>query len=123
MDSLWLLVGITALAGVGGTGMGGVIACLFRKDSDKTVSLLLSFAAGVMTSVVCFDLACPNCYEEASITRDLTLLENQRAKCGRCGRLYDLNNQGIIVDGEQGTSLYRYRIQYYPSGNNMTVNN
>jgi len=75
------------------------------------------------SSVVCFDLACPNCYEEASITRDLTLLENQRAKCGRCGRLYDLNNQGIITDGEQGTSLYRYRIQYYPSGNNMTVNN
>ena len=56
MDSLWLLVGITALAGVGGTGMGGVVACLFRKDSDKTVSLLLSFAAGVMTAVVCFDL-------------------------------------------------------------------
>ena len=56
MDSIWLLVGITAIAGVGGTGMGGVVACLFRKDSDKTVSLLLSFAAGVMTSVVCFDL-------------------------------------------------------------------
>ena len=56
MNSIWLLVGITALAGVGGTGMGGVVACLFRKDSDKTVSLLLSFAAGVMTAVVCFDL-------------------------------------------------------------------
>ncbi len=56
MDSIWLLVGITAAAGVGGTGLGGLIACLFRKDSDKTVSLLLSFAAGVMTSVVCFDL-------------------------------------------------------------------
>ena len=56
MHSIWLLVGITALAGVGGTGMGGVIACLFRKDSDKTVSLLLSFAAGIMTAVVCFDL-------------------------------------------------------------------
>ena len=27
------------------------------------------------TSVVCFDLACPNCYDEASITRDLTLLD------------------------------------------------
>lgn len=36
--------------------MGGLISCLFRKDSSKTVSLLLSFAAGVMTSVVCFDL-------------------------------------------------------------------
>ena len=56
MNSIWLLVGITALAGVGGTGMGGVVACMVRKDSDKTVSLLLSFAAGVMTAVVCFDL-------------------------------------------------------------------
>ncbi len=56
MDSIWLLVGITAIAGVGGTGLGGVIACMFRKDSDKTVSLLLSFAAGVMVAVVCFDL-------------------------------------------------------------------
>lgn len=56
MSSLWLLVGITAIAGIGGTGLGGVVACLFRRDSDKTVSLLLSFAAGIMTSVVCFDL-------------------------------------------------------------------
>ena len=56
MNSIWLLVGITAIAGVGGTGMGGAVACMFRKDSDKTVSLLLSFAAGVMTAVVCFDL-------------------------------------------------------------------
>ncbi|MBQ6000472.1 MAG: ZIP family metal transporter [Clostridia bacterium] len=56
MDLIWLLVGITAIAGIGGTGTGGAVACLFRKDSDKTVSLLLSFAAGVMTAVVCFDL-------------------------------------------------------------------
>ena len=53
---IWSIIGITALAGMGGTGMGGLVSCLFRKDSSKTVSLLLSFAAGVMTSVVCFDL-------------------------------------------------------------------
>lgn len=47
---------ITAAAGVGGTGAGGLIACLFRRDSSRAVSLLLSFAAGVMTAVVCFDL-------------------------------------------------------------------
>lgn len=47
---------ITALAGVVGTGLGGVIGALFRKDSNRTVSLLLSFAGGVMISVVCFDL-------------------------------------------------------------------
>ena len=56
MEFLWSVIGITALAGMGGTGMGGLVSCLFRKDSSKTVSLLLSFAAGVMTSVVCFDL-------------------------------------------------------------------
>ena len=53
---IWNVIWITALAGMGGTGMGGLVSCLFRKDSSKTVSLLLSFAAGVMSSVVCFDL-------------------------------------------------------------------
>lgn len=53
---IWNIIWITALAGMGGTGLGGLVSCLFRKDSSKTVSLLLSFAAGVMTSVVCFDL-------------------------------------------------------------------
>lgn len=46
----------TTLAGVVGTGLGGLIGALFRKDSSRTVSLLLSFAGGVMLSVVCFDL-------------------------------------------------------------------
>lgn len=47
---------VTAAAGIGGTGTGGLIACLLRRDSSRMVSLLLSFAAGVMTAVVCFDL-------------------------------------------------------------------
>jgi ZIP family zinc transporter len=53
---LWSILGITALAGMGGTGIGGLAACLLRRDSGRAVSLLLSFAAGVMTAVVCFDL-------------------------------------------------------------------
>ena len=52
---LWLIL-ITSISGVAGTGLGGVVGAAFRKDSSKTVSLLLSFAAGVMLSVVCFDL-------------------------------------------------------------------
>lgn len=47
---------ITALAGVGGTGLGGLIGAMLQKDSKRSVSLLLSFAGGVMLSVVCFDL-------------------------------------------------------------------
>ena len=52
---LWVLL-ITSIAGIGGTGLGGIISSFIKKDSNKTVSLLLSFAAGVMLSVVCFDL-------------------------------------------------------------------
>lgn len=56
MEQLLLLIKVTAIAGVGGTGLGGIIGALFKKDSNKTASLLLSFAAGVMVAIVCFDL-------------------------------------------------------------------
>ena len=56
MSALESVILITAAAGVGGTGLGGIIGGLFKKDSTKTVSLLLSFAGGVMLSIVCFDL-------------------------------------------------------------------
>lgn len=46
----------TAIAGVVGTGLGGLIGAILQKDSNRTVSLLLSFAGGVMISVVCLDL-------------------------------------------------------------------
>lgn len=50
------LILTTAIAGVAGTGIGGLIGALLGKDSNRSVSLLLSFAGGVMISVVCFDL-------------------------------------------------------------------
>ncbi len=56
MEQLLTLIKVTALAGIGGTGLGGIIGALFKRDSVKTVSLLLSFAGGVMISIVCFDL-------------------------------------------------------------------
>ena len=50
------LIVTTALAGVVGTGLGGLVGAMLQKDSNRTVSMLLSFAGGVMLSVVCFDL-------------------------------------------------------------------
>ena len=55
-DAIKALLIVTAIAGVAGTGLGGLIGALLQKDSNKTVSLLLSFAAGIMLGVVCFDL-------------------------------------------------------------------
>lgn len=56
MSILLWIVTITAIAGIGGTGLGGVVGAVLRKDSTRVVSLLLSFAGGVMMAVVCFDL-------------------------------------------------------------------
>ena len=56
MENLGWIVLITFIAGVVGTGIGGLIGALCKKDSKKIVSLFLSFAAGIMLAVVCFDL-------------------------------------------------------------------
>ena len=55
-DVIGTLLLATAIAGIIGTGLGGLIGALLQKDSSRMVSLLLSFAGGVMLSVVCFDL-------------------------------------------------------------------
>ena len=56
MGVIATLIVTTALAGVLGTGLGGLVGAMLQKDSKRMVSLLLSFAGGVMLSVVCFDL-------------------------------------------------------------------
>ena len=56
MGVIATLLMTTFLAGVAGTGLGGLVGAMLQKNSNRTVSLLLSFAGGVMLSVVCFDL-------------------------------------------------------------------
>lgn len=56
MENLGWIVLVTFIAGFIGTGIGGLIGALCKRDSKKIVSLLLSFAAGIMLAVVCFDL-------------------------------------------------------------------
>lgn len=56
MNPLYTLLLATAIAGIGGTALGGILSVFFKKDSTATVSLLLSFAGGIMLSMICFDL-------------------------------------------------------------------
>ncbi len=51
-----MLTIMTLIAGVGGTGAGGVLGSLFRKSSNRVISLLLAATSGVMVAIVCFDL-------------------------------------------------------------------
>lgn len=62
--------------------------------------------------VTCYELACPNCYRTQSVTRSLQLLEGGYAACTHCRRTYSLNNQGLVIAGDGGASLFRYRISY-----------
>lgn len=56
MINMTNMIVLTSTAGIMGTGMGGVFANMFFKTTDKLLSLVLSFAAGIMLAVVCFDL-------------------------------------------------------------------
>lgn len=56
MNQYLLILLITALTGVGGLALGGAAAAAIHSPTNRTVSLMLRFTAGVMLSVVCFDL-------------------------------------------------------------------
>lgn len=47
---------MSILAGVCGTGLGGILTAFFGSRKDNMTSILLSFAGGVMTSIVFFEL-------------------------------------------------------------------
>ena len=56
MDMYTMIFGITALTGVGGLALGGVLAAAVHSPTDRTMSLLLRFTSGIILSLVCFDL-------------------------------------------------------------------
>ncbi len=56
MSNFWFVIIVSTIAGVLGTGFGGFVGTIFKKDNSKIVSLLLSFAAGIMLAIVCFEL-------------------------------------------------------------------
>lgn len=56
MDAFLTVTLMTLVAGVGGTGLGGLLGSLVRTESNRLVSLLLSATSGVMISIVCFEL-------------------------------------------------------------------
>lgn len=73
--------------------------------------------------VVCYDLVCPNCYAEDVITRRLSFSGATEMACGRCHRCYDLNNGGIVTEGDKGRKLFRYRATYSNASNTFVVQN
>ncbi len=61
LDILYYFIWGFVIGGIG-TCLGGTVSLLIKSPSDRTVSGLLSFAAGIMLSVISFDLM-PEAYE------------------------------------------------------------
>lgn len=70
--------------------------------------------------VVCYDMACPNCYHSGTVGL-LSLTLEGKVLCGSCNRCYDLNNGGCVVGGSEGRTLFRYRAVL--NGQKLMVNN
>lgn len=65
---------VTLISGAGETGLGGLIGALFKSESNRTISLLLAFAGGVMTAMVCFDLLAEAVEAASQVTEHGVLL-------------------------------------------------
>ena len=95
MEALGWIVLVTAIAGIGGKGIGGIIGAVFKTNNKKIVSLLLSFAGGVMLSVVCFDLLIEAIKPNGTDVDPISLAVTIAVTLGGYGIVYLLN---YIID-------------------------
>lgn len=65
MDNILYITLVGFLVGVIGTGIGGVLALILGKPGNKFLSFILGFSAGIMLTIVCFDLL-PEAFERAN---------------------------------------------------------
>lgn len=70
-----------------------------------------------------FDRQCPNCIKDYNLYKYALSWANngQWVKCANCKRVYDLNNFGVVVEGDKGSKLIRYKAFY--DGTLLTVRN
>lgn len=61
-----------------------------------------------------YDKECPNCFDPNAVlvrSKPLTMTSVGLARCGVCHREYNLNADGVVVKGDAGKKLTRYRAQ------------
>lgn len=56
MEEKTIILLMSLVAGVVGTGFGGLVGAIFKKQNDDVISAVLALAGGIMLGVVAFDL-------------------------------------------------------------------
>lgn len=67
MESIGTITSYGLIFGMLGTTLGGIIGAFLKVKSNKILSFILEFAAGLMTAIICFDLI-PEALEFSNIT-------------------------------------------------------
>lgn len=67
MGNIGAITSYGLIFGMIGTILGGVIGVFSKINSNKIMSFILEFAAGLMTAVICFDLI-PESLEISNVT-------------------------------------------------------
>lgn len=91
---------ITFIAGVVGTGIGGLVGALFYKNSNRLIGILLGFASGVMVSIVYFSLIS----EAIALTYDNEHVKLYTSIIGVLIGFFSMWVLGIFVDNK----FYKY---------------
>jgi nitrite reductase/ring-hydroxylating ferredoxin subunit len=94
----------------------------FSLGIDNSSGLFIGCSTLHDGALYAFDGQCPNCYTGGMTAYRLEFSQSgQWVTCPSCHRSYDINNGGIVISGEAGNKLYRYRASY--NGNILVVNN
>lgn len=77
---------------------------------------------------VAYDLVCPSCFTYDAIERKLDFSADDasgtKMACGRCSRIYDLNNSGIPISGPTPAhKMFRYRMSYAAAQGTLVIQN
>ncbi len=109
-----------------GTTTYGAITAIDQK-AQWTIGIyngvIVGFGA-IDRKFMAYDNQCPNCYESSGLTRyALTMNTDATATCRYCQRVYDLNNGGILVKGDKGSGLIKYRAYTTGTFGVLQINN
>lgn len=109
MSYLFKMALIGLLFGTFGTTLGGIIGVCVKTTSNKFLSVILSFASGIMLSIVCFDLI-PGSMELTTILNTIVgvilgvicmlicdILVNKKLRVNNSDTKGELLKTGIIV--------------------------
>jgi hypothetical protein len=73
--------------------------------------IIVGYGTSIPSSFYAYDRECPNCFDINALpvrSYKLSVSEFGIATCATCHRQYDMNNGGIVSQGDDGKKLERY---------------